>query len=42
MEELADYLMGKNVKSVCFYPNEGIRTGYICLLAQLAAVHREA
>jgi len=40
MEELADYLMGKNVKSVCFYPDEGIRTGYICLLAQLAAVHK--
>lgn len=41
MEELTDYLMGKNVKSVCFYPDEGIRTGYICLLAQLAAVHRD-
>ena len=42
MEELADYLMGRNVKSVCFYPDEGTRIGYICLLAQLAAVHKEA
>lgn len=42
MEELANYLMGINLKSVCFYPEEGSRTGYISLLAQLAAEDREA
>ena len=39
MEELADYLMGRNLKSVCFFPDEGMRNGYISLLAQLMAVH---
>lgn len=41
MEELAHYLMGKNMKSVCFYPNDGSNVGYIALLAQLAAVYDE-
>jgi len=37
MEEFMHYLMGKNVESVCFYPEEGERSGYLFLLAQLAA-----
>lgn len=37
MEEFLHYLMGKNVESVCFYPEEGERSGYLFLLAQLAA-----
>lgn len=42
MEELAHYLMGTNLKSVCFYPDQGSKTGYISLFAQLAAAYREA
>ncbi len=41
MEELAHYLMGKNLKSVCFYPTDGSNVGYIALLSQLAAVYDE-
>lgn len=37
MEEFLHYLMGKNVESVCFYPDEGEQSGYLFLLAQLAA-----
>lgn len=37
MEEFLHYLMGKNAESVCFYPEEGERTGYLFLLAQLTA-----
>lgn len=38
MEELQHYLMGRNRQSVCFYPREGERAGYLLLCAQLAAV----
>lgn len=38
MEELQHYLMGRNRQSVCFYPLEGQRAGYLLLCAQLAAV----
>lgn len=37
MEEFLHYLMGRNVESVCFYPEEGDRSGYLFLLAQLTA-----
>lgn len=41
-EEVLIYLGGRNPQSVCFYQEEESRTGYICLLAQLAAAEREA
>lgn len=41
-EEFLIYLGGRNPQSVCFYQEEENRTGYICLLAQLAAAEREA
>lgn len=40
IEEFWHYLMGRNKESVCFYPDQGSRSGYILLLAQLAATHR--
>ena len=41
-EEFLHYLMGRNAESVCFYPQEGNRSSYILLLAQLAETHLEA
>ena len=35
MEEFLHYLMGENVESICFYPEEGEKSGYLFLLAQL-------
>lgn len=40
IEEFWHYLMGRNKESVCFYPGQGSLSGYILLLAQLAATHR--
>ncbi|MCM1568504.1 MAG: glycoside hydrolase family 9 protein [Roseburia sp.] len=40
MEEFWHYLMGRNKESICFYPEQGSHSGYILLLAQLAATHR--
>ena len=37
MEEFLHYLMGENVESICFYPEEGEKSGYLFLLAQLTA-----
>ena len=37
IEEFLDYLMGRNLESVCFYPEEGVKRGYLLLLSQLAA-----
>lgn len=37
IEEFLDYLMGRNLESVCFYPEEGVKSGYLLLLSQLAA-----
>lgn len=37
MEEFLHYLLGKNVESVCFYPDMGEKSGYLFLLAQLTA-----
>lgn len=37
MEEFLHYLLGKNVESVCFYPDTGEKSGYLFLLAQLTA-----
>lgn len=37
LEEFLHYLGGRNLQSVCFYSGEGESTGYILLLAQLAA-----
>lgn len=39
MEDFFHYLMGCNIQSVCFYPEEGDRNLYLLLLAQLAGVH---
>lgn len=38
-EEFLHYLMGQNVESVCFYPEEGDRSSYMLLFAQLAETH---
>lgn len=40
-EEFLHYLMGQNVGSVCFYPEEGDRSSYMILFAQMAEMHRE-
>ena len=40
-EEFLHYLMGQNVESVCFYPEEGDRSSYMLLFAQLAKIHME-
>lgn len=40
-EELLHYLMGQNAESVCFYPEEGNRSSYMLLFAQLAKIHME-
>lgn len=37
MEEFLHYLLGKNEGAVCFYPQEGEKSGYLFLLGQLAA-----
>lgn len=37
MRDFRHYLMGKNRMSVCFYPEEGRKSGYFLLLAQLAS-----
>lgn len=37
IEEFLDYLMGRNLESICFYPDEGAKSGYLLLLSQLAA-----
>ena len=41
IEEFLHYLMGQNVESVSFYPEEGERTEYLLLFAQLAEIHME-
>lgn len=41
-EEFLHYLMGQNVESVCFYPQEGDRSTYLLLFAQLAVMHRQS
>lgn len=41
IEEFLHYLMGQNVESVSFYPEEGGRTEYLILFAQLAEIHME-
>lgn len=38
-EEFLHYLMGQNVESVCFYPEEGDKSSYMLLFAQLAETH---
>lgn len=40
-EEFLHYLMGQNAESVCFYPEEGDKSSYLLLFAQLAETHRE-
>jgi endoglucanase len=40
-EEFLHYVMGQNVESVCFYPQEGDRSIYLLLSAQLAVMHRQ-
>ncbi|MDE7045476.1 MAG: glycoside hydrolase family 9 protein, partial [Acetatifactor sp.] len=40
-EEFLHYLMGQNAESVCFYPEEGDRSSYLLLFAQLAKIHME-
>ncbi|MCM1062893.1 MAG: glycoside hydrolase family 9 protein [Eubacterium sp.] len=40
-EEFLHYLMGQNAESVCFYPEEGDRSSYMLLFAQLAEWHME-
>lgn len=41
IEEFLHYLMGQNVESMNFYPEEGERTKYLILFAQLAQIHME-
>lgn len=41
IEEFMHYLMGQNVESVSFYPEEGSRISYLLLFAQLAEIHIE-
>lgn len=38
-EEFLHYLMGQNAESVCFYPEEGSKSSYMLLFAQLAETH---
>lgn len=40
-EEFLHYLMGQNAESVCFYPEEGDRSSYMLLFAQLAEIHKK-
>lgn len=40
-EEFLHYLMGQNVESVCFYPEEGDRSRYMLLFAQMLKMHME-
>lgn len=37
IEEFLDYLMGKNIEAVCFYPGEEPQSSYLLLLSQLVA-----
>lgn len=37
IEEFLNFLMGCNLESVCFYPQEGAQSAYMLLLAQLTA-----
>ncbi|MCD7836463.1 MAG: glycoside hydrolase family 9 protein [Lachnospiraceae bacterium] len=37
MQDFCHYLMGRNRMSVCFYPEEGSRSSYFMLAAQLAS-----
>ena len=39
IEGFLHYLMGQNVESVNFYPEEGDRSSYLLLFAQLAQIH---
>lgn len=41
VEDFLHYLMGQNIESVCFYPEEGNRVSYLFLFAQLAEIHME-
>lgn len=38
-EEFLHYLMGQNAESVCFFPEEGDKSSYMILFAQLAETH---
>lgn len=40
LHEFWDYLAGKNKDSVCFYPEQGSRSDYILLLAQLTVLEQ--
>ncbi|MCM1543021.1 MAG: glycoside hydrolase family 9 protein [Blautia sp.] len=40
-EEFLHYLMGQNAESFCFYPEEGDRSSYMLLFAQLTQWHME-
>lgn len=40
-EEFLHYLMGQNVEAVSFYPEEGEKSSYLFLLAQLAATYQQ-
>lgn len=37
IEEFLDYLMGKNMEAICFYPGEEPQSSYLLLLSQLVA-----
>ena len=37
IEEFLDYLMGKNMEAICFYPGEETQSSYLLLLSQLIA-----
>lgn len=41
IEEFLHCLMGRNLESVSFYENDGDRTGYLRLLAQLTAAYED-
>ncbi len=41
LEEILHYLMGRNFRSVSFYPSEEVDSAYLLLLAQLASSERE-
>lgn len=40
-EEFLHYLMGQNAESVCFYSEEGDKSSYMILFAQLAETHKK-
>lgn len=37
IEEFLDYLMGRNLESICFYPGEQAQSSYLLLFSQLVA-----